>query len=98
MSEPRWNEILGVDIGQLLAGAHKLLQEGHLRRIVIRRGDRALVELPLAVGVVGFLVAPGLTGLGTLAALLGECTIAVERVVPEAPAAAQTPAEGTGSS
>ena len=56
-------------------------------------------RLPLTAGVVGAVFAPVLAAVGALAALLTECTIAVQREQvgePEAPtpeAPADTPAE-----
>lgn len=56
------------------------VREGQLRRLVIRDEDRrTVVEVPLAVGVVGAVVAPAWTALGMAAALLTNCTIQVER-------------------
>ena len=36
-------------------------------------------HFPLTIGVVGTVLAPVLAAVGALAALIGECTIAVER-------------------
>ena len=37
------------------------------------------MSFPLTIGVVGALVAPVLAAIGAVAALVGECTITVER-------------------
>ena len=37
------------------------------------------MSFPLTIGVVGALLAPVLAAVGALAALIGECTITVER-------------------
>jgi len=37
------------------------------------------MSFPLTIGVVGALVAPVLAAIGALAALIGECTITIER-------------------
>lgn len=37
------------------------------------------MSFPLTIGVVGVLVAPVLAAIGAIAALVGECTITVER-------------------
>jgi hypothetical protein len=47
------------------------------------------MSFPLSFGVVGALLAPVLAAIGALAALIGECTISVERE----PAAADTTAK-----
>ena len=58
----------------------ELIKEGNVRRIVIKQHDRTIAEFPLAVGVVGAVVAPILAAAGAIAALVTDCTIAVERV------------------
>ena len=68
---------------ELVKRVKELLHEGNVRRVVIKQGDRTVVEFPVTVGVVGALVAPALAALGAVAALLSECTIEVEREVRE---------------
>ncbi len=51
-----------------------------MRRITVtEKSGRELMSFPLTVGVVGAILAPVLAAVGALAALIGECTIAVER-------------------
>jgi hypothetical protein len=51
-----------------------------VRRITVtEKSGRELMSFPLTVGVVGAILAPVLAAVGALAALIGECTIAVER-------------------
>lgn len=65
---------------KLLAKVKELINEGNVRRIIIRdRDDKTLVELPVTIGVVGAVLAPALAAVGALAALLTECKIVVER-------------------
>jgi hypothetical protein len=73
---------------ELLAQIQRLLNEGNVRRIVIKQGTRTVAEFPLAVGVVGALGAPALAAIGALAALLTDCTLHVERRTDAAPATA----------
>jgi hypothetical protein len=79
MSEPTWKETITTEGSQLLKRVRELVEEGNVRRIVIKQHDRTLIELPLTVGVVGVLIAPVLAAVGALAALLSDCTIEVER-------------------
>ncbi len=65
---------------ELLARFKALLHEGNIRRVVIKQGDRVIVDLPLTLGVVGTVLAPQLAAIGAIAALIAECTIVVERV------------------
>jgi hypothetical protein len=58
----------------------ELLREGNIRKITIHdKAGKELMSFPLTLGVVGTVVAPVLAAVGALAALIGECTIAVER-------------------
>ena len=41
------------------------------------------MEFPLTVGVIGAVFAPILAAVGALAAVLTDCTVEVERVVPD---------------
>ncbi|HEX6462093.1 MAG TPA: DUF4342 domain-containing protein [Candidatus Saccharimonadales bacterium] len=65
---------------ELLAKVKQLVNEGNIRRIIIKDKDnKTLVELPLTIGLVGALLAPVLAAVGAIAALVTECTIVVER-------------------
>lgn len=75
-------ETIKVEGGELLEQVKRLIHEGNVRRIVIRQGERSVAEFPLTVGLVGTLGAPILAAVGALAALLTNCSIAVERESP----------------
>jgi hypothetical protein len=72
-------ETIKVEGGELLEEVRRLLHEGNVRRIVIKQGDRTVVEFPLTLGVVGAALAPPLAAVGAMAALLTDCSIEVER-------------------
>ncbi|MCD6062887.1 MAG: hypothetical protein K0R82_798 [Flavipsychrobacter sp.] len=64
----------------LLKKVRELIDEGNVRKITIKdKNGKELMSFPLTVGVVGALLAPVLAAVGAVAALVGECTIAVER-------------------
>jgi hypothetical protein len=64
----------------LLQKIKDLIEEGNVRRITIKdKSGKELMTFPLTFGVVGAVLAPVLAAIGALAALIGECTIAVER-------------------
>lgn len=66
----------------LLAKVKKLINEGNVRRIIIKNKDgKKLIELPLTIGVVGAVLAPVLAAVGAIAALVTECTLVVEREI-----------------
>jgi hypothetical protein len=69
---------------QLVSLIKDLLKEGNIRRIIIKNEEgRALIEIPLTIGVVGALLLPVWAAIGALAALATKCTIVVEKVVPK---------------
>lgn len=68
----------------LLKKIKELIAEGNIRKItVIDKEGKELMSFPMTIGVVGALLAPVLAAIGALAALIGECTITVEREVTE---------------
>lgn len=69
---------------ELLAKVRQLINEGNVRKIIIKNKDgKTVVELPLTIGVVGAVFAPVLAAVGAIAALLSECTLVVERDGPK---------------
>jgi hypothetical protein len=76
-------EQLRLEGGQLLDAIKQLLNEGNVRRIVVKQGEQTIVEFPLTVGVVGAALAPALAAAGAIAALVTDCTIEIERESPE---------------
>ena len=80
MAEHTWWETIKVESAQLVHKIEEIIREGNVRRIVIKQHDRTIAEFPLTVGVVGAVVVPVLAAAGAIAALVTDCTIAVERV------------------
>ena len=65
---------------KLLNKVKELVKEGNVRKISIHEKDgKELMSYPLSLGVVGAVFAPVLAAVGAMAALIGECTITVER-------------------
>ena len=65
---------------QVMAKVKQLITEGNIRKITIKdKSGKELMTFPLTIGVVGTVIAPVLAAVGALAALIGECTISVER-------------------
>jgi hypothetical protein len=57
-----------------------LIKEGNIRKIIISDNTgKEIMSFPLTYGVVGTLLAPVLAAIGAVAALIGECTITVEK-------------------
>lgn len=73
-------ESFKVDGEHLLTKVKELINEGNVRKITItEKGGKEIVSFPLTIGVVGAVISPVLAAVGALAALIGECTISVER-------------------
>ena len=65
---------------ELLAKVKELISEGNVRSITIKdKNNNVILNIPLTFGVVAAVIAPVLAAVGAAAALLTECTIAVER-------------------
>ena len=73
-------ESFSVNGEKLLEKVKELIRQGNIRKITIAdKSGKELMTFPLTIGVVGTIFAPVLAALGALAALIGECTITVER-------------------
>lgn len=58
----------------------ELINEGNIRKITIRGKDgKSIAEFPLTIGVVGTVILPVVAAIGTIVALVAECTISVEK-------------------
>jgi len=69
-----------VDSDHLVEEIKKIIDEGIATRIIIKdESDKTLLDIPLAAGVVGALIAPWLAALGAIAALVVKCKIVVEK-------------------
>ena len=76
-------ERIDVKGDQLVHKVKQLMHEGDVRRISINDSDgRTVLDMPVTVGVIGFLVAPSITAIGTLGALEADYSIDVERERP----------------
>jgi len=73
-------ESFSINGEHLLNKVKELIEEGNIRRITIAdKTGKEIMSFPLTVGVVGVLLAPVFAAIGALAAMIGECTITVER-------------------
>jgi hypothetical protein len=82
MTERTCKESFKVAADQVVEAVKKLVHEGSVRRVVVKQDGRTVVEFPLIVGVIGTVFAPILAAGGALAAVVSDCTIEVDRVVP----------------
>lgn len=89
-----WQKLEGTT-DQVLAEIARLIDQGNIRRVVVKQRGRTVAEFPVTVGVIGAVIAPLAAAIGALAAVLAECTIEVEKTVADEPAStavAATPA------
>lgn len=63
-----------------------LIHAGNVRRIIIKdEKGNTFLEIPLTIATVGAIAVPVLAGLGTIAALIANFTIVVEKTQEEEP-------------
>jgi Domain of unknown function (DUF4342) len=91
--ERTWREKIEGTTDQILAQIKRLIDEGNVRRVLVKQQGRVIAEFPLTVGVVGTVIAPLAAALGALTAVLAECSIEVEKTT--APASATPPSESS---
>jgi hypothetical protein len=84
MSEQSRKQTFTIQAHDLAKQVQALIEEGNVRRIVIRQGTRIVADIPLTVGVVGALIVPWAAAIGALAALVSDCTIAIIHEGPDA--------------
>ncbi|HEU4797340.1 MAG TPA: DUF4342 domain-containing protein [bacterium] len=72
-------EKIQVTADKLYETVRRLIHEGNVRRLIIRQGERTIMEVPLTIAAVGVLVAPLLAAIGALAALASDYTLEIER-------------------
>jgi DNA-binding Lrp family transcriptional regulator len=82
MERTWWEKVEGTT-NEVLDRLRKLVEEGNVRRVVVKQRGRTVAEFPLTVGVVGAVLAPVAAAIGALTALLTDCTIEVEKSAPE---------------
>ena len=80
-------EEIKVQTQDLFRAINDLIREGTVRRITVLRNDRVLVDIPVIFGLpAGLILAtqlPLLTAVVGVGALLGGCTLRIERDEPE---------------
>jgi hypothetical protein len=80
MTNKKATEEFTVNGEELVAKVKALINQGNIRRIIIKDVEgKTLVEFPLTIGVIGAVLAPILAAVGAIAALVTKCTIVVER-------------------
>lgn len=79
-------ETFSISGESLLKKVKELIAEGNVSKITITdKAGKEIMSFPLTFGIVGALFMPVLAAVGAVAALVGECTITVERHEVEEP-------------
>jgi hypothetical protein len=86
-----WREKIEGTTDQILAQIRRLIDEGNVRRVLVKQQGRVIAEFPLTVGVVGTVIAPVAAALGALTAVLTDCSIEVEKTSPATTTATPEP-------
>ena len=85
MPRTLWETLEG-NAGQILAQLRRVVDEGNARRVLVKQRGRTIAEFPLTAGVIGAVIAPVAAAIGALSALVADCTIEVEKTLPDDPA------------
>ena len=85
-----WQKLEGTT-DQILAQIARLIDEGNIRRVVVKQRGKTVAEFPVTVGVIGAVLAPLAAAIGAIAAVMAECSIEVERTVDDDASTAVTP-------
>jgi uncharacterized membrane protein YvbJ len=73
-------ETFSVSSEDLVQKVKELIHEGNVRRIIIKNEEgKTLIEIPVTIGIIGFVLAPWLAAIGAIAAIATKCTIVVQR-------------------
>ncbi len=88
--ERTWREKIEGTSEQILSQIKRLIDEGNVRRVVVKQQGRVVAEFPLTVGVVGTVIAPVAAAIGALTAVLADCSIEVEKSNTDTPSASET--------
>jgi hypothetical protein len=82
-------KVRGKDLVEKL---REVIHQGNVRRIIVRDGKgNTFLEIPLTVATLGVIAAPVLAAVGTLAALVADFTIVLEKTEPQQPDAPPMP-------
>jgi hypothetical protein len=69
--------------GRILDQGEHLVREGTVQRVLIKRGEETIVQLPIIVAILLAVVVPWLVAGGAVVALVNRCTITLQRAHEE---------------
>jgi NACalpha-BTF3-like transcription factor len=62
---------------QILEEIKKILKKGNATKLIIKKNNETVVNLPITAGLLGAFIAPFLTAAGVTAALLTQCSVEI---------------------
>lgn len=78
------SEEFKLDGAQVIAKIKELIHQGNIRRIIVKNEEgRTLIEVPLALGLVGVALLPVYAAIGAIAAMATRMIIVVEKIDEE---------------
>jgi hypothetical protein len=81
---PRREEEFKLSGSEVIDKIKELIHQGNIRRISLKdESGKAILEIPLTLGVVGAALMPVLAAVGAVAALAAKLTIVVEKDTEE---------------
>jgi hypothetical protein len=80
-------EKYNISSNEVVQKVKQLVHEGNIRHVRVLQKGKVILDLPLTVGapaaVIGIIWLPFIAAIGALGALVTECTVEVEKIVPE---------------
>jgi len=76
-------EIIQVRGPDLIRSISEIIRRGNASRIIVKRGDYVVADIPVTIGVVATVLAPWLAILSTMALLVSTWTVEIERPASE---------------
>ncbi len=72
-------EIIQVRGPDLIRSISEIIRRGNASRIIVKRGDYVVADIPVTIGVVATVLAPWMALLSTMALLVSTWTVEIER-------------------
>ncbi len=78
-NEKSWTEEFKVKGEKLVEKVKKVIHEGNVNRLIIKKGNDVIVEMPVTAAVVGAIISTTLFIVAAAATLIGDATLVVQR-------------------
>ncbi|HEX6970843.1 MAG TPA: DUF4342 domain-containing protein [Limnochordia bacterium] len=75
----RWERVVGSGGQKAFEWVKEVVREGNQTRLIVRRADRLLADIPLTAGIIGTVLSPGLALVAAATCLFTGCRIDFDR-------------------